>query len=75
MSSESDRSFTVNPPESAPESAVASDTSDTSESAITPSDNRQPMQIYRPEPSPLPGNRPIADNTANDTDELLGYLD
>jgi hypothetical protein len=63
MSSNSDRSFTVNPPESAPESAIA------------PSDNRQPMQIYRPEPSPLPGNRPIADNTADDTDELLGYLD
>lgn len=63
MSSESDRSFTVKPPESKPESA------------ITPSDNQQPMNIYRPEPSPLPGNRPIADNTPDDTDELLGYLD
>ncbi len=63
MSSESNRSFTVGAPESAPESA------------ITPSGDRQPMQIYRPQPSPLPGNRPIADNAGDETDELLGYLD
>jgi hypothetical protein len=26
-------------------------------------------------PSPLPENRPIADNTPNDPDDLIGYLD
>ncbi|MEB3211779.1 MAG: hypothetical protein VKL39_10505 [Leptolyngbyaceae bacterium] len=69
MSSESDRSFTAKPVENAPESG-----------AIAPSSQpqsmqHQPMQIYRPSPSPLPGNRPVADNTTDDSDELLGYLD
>lgn len=64
MSSESERSFTAKPSESAPESA-----------AIAPTQTRQRMQIYRPAPSPLPGNRPVADNTTDDADDLLGYLD
>ncbi|MEL6223113.1 MAG: hypothetical protein AAFR31_10790 [Cyanobacteria bacterium J06627_8] len=64
MAAESDRSFTAKPAEAAPKSG-----------AIAPSSNHQPMQIYRPAPSPLPGNRPVADNKTDDSDELLGYLD
>lgn len=63
MSGESERSFMVKAPDS------------TSEPEITPSSNHQPMQIYRPAPSPLPGNRPVADNTTDEIDDLLGYLD
>jgi acetyl esterase/lipase len=64
MSSNSDRSFTAKPSEATPDSG-----------AIAPTSQHQPMQIYRPAPSPLPGNRPVADNTSNNDDELLGYLD
>jgi len=63
MPSETDRAFTANSPK--PDS----------ESAITPSERQQPMQIYRPEPSPLPGNRPIAENVTDEMDDMLGYLD
>lgn len=33
------------------------------------------VNIYRPKPSPLPQNRPIASNTTEDMDDMLGYLD
>ncbi|MEB3233463.1 MAG: hypothetical protein VKJ64_20815, partial [Leptolyngbyaceae bacterium] len=33
------------------------------------------INIYRPKPSPLPHNRPIADNNTEAMDEMLGYLD
>ncbi|MGB3493193.1 MAG: hypothetical protein WBA57_10720 [Elainellaceae cyanobacterium] len=36
---------------------------------------RQPMQIYRPPVAPLPGNRPVADNVTEETDNMLEYLD
>ncbi|GEM_PF-5919815 len=38
-------------------------------------DRRQPMQIYRPPATPLPSNRPVADNVTDEDDEMLGYLD
>jgi hypothetical protein len=37
---------------------------------------RQELSLYRkPQISPLPGNRPIADNNTDDPDALMGYLD
>ncbi|MGK7891721.1 MAG: hypothetical protein AB4042_20530 [Leptolyngbyaceae cyanobacterium] len=33
------------------------------------------VDIHRPKPSPLPHNRPIADNNTEAMDEMLGYLD
>lgn len=35
------------------------------------------LTLYAPyaQPSPLPGNRPIADNSTEDINDMLGYLD
>ena len=33
------------------------------------------VNIHRPKPSPLPQNRPIANNKTEDMDDMLGYLD
>ncbi|MEB3358083.1 MAG: hypothetical protein VKK04_15250 [Synechococcales bacterium] len=44
----------------------------TAESSIQ---RRPKFDIHRPEPSPLPGNRPVADNNTEEIDEMLGYLD
>lgn len=34
-----------------------------------------PINIRRPKPSPLPHNRPVADNNTEAMDEMLSYLD
>jgi hypothetical protein len=36
---------------------------------------RQQLSLYRKSQSPLPNNRPIADNNVDNPDELMGYLD
>ena len=33
------------------------------------------INIYRPKPSPLPNNRPVADNNTENMDDMLSYLD
>jgi len=38
-------------------------------------ERRPKFDIHRPEPSPLPGNRPVADNNTEEIDDMLGYLD
>lgn len=46
------------------------------ESAKPAQEERQQLSIYRkPQLSPLPNNRPIADNNVDNPDELMGYLD
>lgn len=45
------------------------------ESAKPAKDERQQLSLYRRPQSPLPNNRPIADNTVDNPDELMGYLD
>jgi len=37
--------------------------------------SRQTIDIRRPTAPPLPQNRPIGDNTTDDMDDMLGYLD
>lgn len=48
----------------------------TTESKPASSEDLQAMTVYRPQQlAPLPDNRPIADNSTEDIDEMLGYLD
>lgn len=57
------------------ERAIAVSSSNSIQTASEQDERRQPMEIYRPPATPLPGNRPVADNTTEDTDDMLGYLD
>ncbi|NJL40364.1 MAG: hypothetical protein HC899_29195 [Leptolyngbyaceae cyanobacterium SM1_4_3] len=45
------------------------------ESAKLAKGERQQLSLYRKSQSPLPNNRPIADNDTDNPDELMGYLD
>lgn len=45
------------------------------EGLTTGKEKRQELSLYRKPQFPLPGNRPIADNTTDGPDELMGYLD
>lgn len=57
------------------ERAIAINSSTAPQETSEPTPEANPIDIYRPQASPLPGNRPIADNTTDDIDDMLGYLD
>jgi hypothetical protein len=45
------------------------------QSRLATSNQSQKLSLYQSQTSPLPGNRPIADNVTEDIDDMLGYLD
>ena len=39
------------------------------------SDRRQSAPIFKIDPSPLPGNRPVVKDRSEDLNTLMGYID
>jgi len=54
------------------ETSLESESSDNTK--LSRVNQSQGLNLHRAE-SPLPGNRPIADNDTEDIDDMLGYLD
>ncbi len=62
-------------PQNRPAVRSDSDSQGSQQSQLTPVNQPSRPNLYRSQTTPLPGNRPIADNATEEIDEMLGYLD